>query len=60
LAGWAEADIAYYLATGFTPEFDSAGGQMASVVRNISLLPESDQQAIAAYLKSIPAIAAAP
>ncbi|WP_372605299.1 c-type cytochrome, partial [Actibacterium sp.] len=31
---WSAQDIAYYLETGFTPEFDSAGGHMASVVEN--------------------------
>lgn len=52
---WSEADIAAYLATGFTPDYDSAGGHMADVVRNLSHLPESDLRAIAAYLKALPA-----
>ena len=52
---WTEADIAYYLETGFTPDFDSAGGGMASVVQNLSNLPASDREAIAAYIKALPA-----
>lgn len=57
LAGidWSEGDIAYYLETGFTPDFDSAGGEMAEVIRNLSRLPEEDRLAIAAYLKALPA-----
>ncbi|WP_444666369.1 c-type cytochrome [Cereibacter changlensis] len=53
---WSEADIAEYLSSGFTPYFDSAGGQMADVVNNISHLPDSDREAIAAYLKKVPAV----
>lgn len=52
---WSEGDIAYYLETGFTPDFDSVGGSMADVQRNMALLPASDRTAIAAYLKAIPA-----
>jgi len=51
---WSELDIAAYLATGFTPEYDSAGGHMADVVQNLSHLPEDDLKAIAAYLKALP------
>jgi len=48
---WSEAEIAAYLNDGFTPEFDSAGGHMVSVIRNLAMLPEADRDAIAAYLK---------
>ena len=51
---WSEGEIAAYLNDGFTPEFDSAGGHMASVIANLSQLSESDRQAIAAYLKGLP------
>ncbi|MCA1775302.1 MAG: cytochrome C, partial [Loktanella sp.] len=45
------------LASGFTPEFDSAGGEMAAVIRNsTSQLKDADRQAIAAYLKAIPGV----
>jgi mono/diheme cytochrome c family protein len=51
---WSERDIAAYLNDGFTPSFDSAGGHMVSVIRNLSMLPEEDRLAIAAYLKALP------
>jgi mono/diheme cytochrome c family protein len=47
---WSAVDIAYYLKKGFTPEFDSVGGSMASVVDNMAKLPAEDREAIAAYL----------
>ena len=53
---WTEADIIEYLTSGFTPEFDSAGGHMALVVENTKHLPEADRAAIAAYLKIVPSI----
>jgi len=53
---WSEADIAYYLETGFTPDFDSAGGEMAVVVQSTAKLPPEDRAAIAAYLKAVPAV----
>lgn len=52
---WSLEDIAYYLETGFTPDFDSAGGSMASVVRNMGRLSADDRLAIAAYIKDLPA-----
>lgn len=60
---WSARDIAEYLKSGFTPDFDSAGGHMALVVQNYAHLPDSDRAAVAAYLKKAPAIetpAAAP
>ncbi|MEA5162203.1 cytochrome c [Cereibacter johrii] len=53
---WSAGDIAEYLSSGFTPEYDSAGGQMADVVRNTGQLPDEDRRAIAAYLKRVPAV----
>lgn len=54
---WSQAEIVEYLTSGFTPEFDSVGGHMAHVVDNMAALPESDRQAVAAYLKAVPAVA---
>jgi len=51
---WSESEIADYLETGFTPDFDSAGGTMAEVQRNMAKLTKEDRAAIAAYLKAIP------
>ncbi len=53
---WSASDIAGFLATGFTPEFDTAGGDMAKVVRNTAQLSDADRQAIAAYVKALPAV----
>lgn len=52
---WSESDLLGYFKTGFTPDFDSAGGHMAEVVRNLANLPDADLAAIASYLKTVPA-----
>ena len=52
---WSAGDIVSYLETGFTPDFDSVGGSMVAVQKNMALLPAEDREAIAAYLKAIPA-----
>jgi mono/diheme cytochrome c family protein len=53
---WSETDITYYLQTGFTPDFDSAGGSMADVVTSLANLTPDDAAAIAAYLKAVPTV----
>ncbi len=50
---WSAADIAEYLKSGFTPEFDTAGGHMVAVVENTAKLPQEDRDALAAYLKRL-------
>ncbi len=57
IGSWSEADIVYYLESGFTPDFDSVGGSMTSVQENMAKLPKSDLEAVAKYLKTIPAVA---
>ena len=52
---WSAQDIAYYLESGFTPDYDSAGGEMAEVVSNMAHLTPEDRAAIAAYVKAAPA-----
>ncbi|WP_299134584.1 cytochrome c [uncultured Amaricoccus sp.] len=54
IGDWSLADIAYYFESGFTPEFDSVGGAMAEVQGNLSMLPATDRNDIATYLKAIP------
>jgi len=54
LTDWSANDIAYALETGFMPDFDSLGGSMAAVTRNMAELTPEDRAAIAAYLKSVP------
>ena len=53
---WSTGEIVTYLTSGFTPEYDSAGGHMAHVVENMAKLPQGDRQAVAAYLKKVPAV----
>lgn len=50
---WSEREISGYLASGFTPSFDSVGGSMTAVVDSLSQLPAEDLAAIAAYLKAV-------
>jgi len=54
IGDWSENDIAYFLESGFTPEFDTVGGSMAAVQRNMAKLRPEDREAIAAYLKAVP------
>lgn len=54
---WTVTDIEYSLESGFDPDFDSFGGSMVEVQGNMANLSAADRAAIAAYLKSIPAIA---
>jgi len=54
IGSWSVEDIAYYLESGFTPDYDSVGGEMVSVQENMAKLPASDREAIAVYLKNIP------
>lgn len=51
---WSATDIAYYLETGLTPDYDSAGGTMVSVIANMGHLTKDDRTAIALYLKALP------
>lgn len=54
ISGWSEEDIAYYLESGFTPDFDSVGGAMVDVQANMAQLTPEDRETIAAYLKAVP------
>lgn len=58
IGSWSATDIAYYLESGFTPDFDSVGGSMTAVQESWAKLPAADREAVAAYLKSIPSSAA--
>ena len=53
---WSEKDIASFLSDGVTPDGDTAGGSMAHVIKNTALLGDEDRAAVAAYLKSLPAV----
>jgi mono/diheme cytochrome c family protein len=54
IGDWSESEIADYLETGFTPDYDSVGGAMVDVQRNMAQLTAQDRAAIAVYLKAVP------
>jgi mono/diheme cytochrome c family protein len=56
ISQWSAADIAYYLESGFTPEFDTVGGSMVAVQESMALLDKEDRDAIAAYLLALRAL----
>jgi mono/diheme cytochrome c family protein len=60
LGDWTDADVVETLTSGFTPVGDVLGGGMTDVVRNLAQLTESDREAIAVYLKSLPPLGASP
>ncbi len=53
---WSESDLAAYFSSGFTPEFDTAGGHMVEVIESLSRLSDADRAALAAYLKAVPPV----
>ena len=55
LPNWTEQDIADTLADGVTPDAGLVGGDMIEVVANTSKLTAADREAIAVYIKSLPA-----
>ena len=56
LKNWSAADVVGVLENGMTPDADRVGGNMIEVVRNTSQLTAADRMAIAAYIKSLPAV----
>lgn len=60
LKSWTVKDIADTLTTGMTPDADFVGGSMVEVVRNTSQLSEPDREAMATYIKSLPAAGSGP
>ena len=60
LGDWTEAQIVTYLGTGNRPDGDVAGGLMEEMIQGtlagLKDLAKADLQAIARYLKSIPAV----
>lgn len=57
IGDWSQEDIAYFLETGNTPDFDVVGGNMVQVQENMARLHPEDRTDIAAYLKSLPPLA---
>jgi mono/diheme cytochrome c family protein len=52
---WSKEDIAEMLRSGRTPDHGRVGSSMAEVVVNTATFPQSDRDAIAGYVKSLPA-----
>jgi nicotinate dehydrogenase subunit B len=50
---WTEGAFFAYLRTGAAPDHGTAAGPMASVVRELKALPDSDIRAMAVYLASL-------
>ena len=59
IGNWSEGDIAELLRTGNTPNHGRVGSSMTEVVTNTAMLPQSDRDAIAVYIKSLPSRATA-
>jgi mono/diheme cytochrome c family protein len=55
IGNWSEQEIAEVLKTGNTPNHGRVGSSMTDVVTNTAMLPQSDRDAMAAYIKSLPA-----
>jgi mono/diheme cytochrome c family protein len=51
---WSEKEIASFLGDGMMPDGDYAGGPMADVITNTSLLGADDRAAMANYIASLP------
>jgi mono/diheme cytochrome c family protein len=54
IGDWSEADIATMLKTGETPNHGQVGSSMAEVVINMAMLSDTDREAVARYIKSLP------
>jgi mono/diheme cytochrome c family protein len=55
IGAWTAEDLARLLRDGHTPDGRVTGSAMADVVTNTAMLSEADRNAIAAYIKSLPA-----
>jgi mono/diheme cytochrome c family protein len=53
---WSEDDIASLLKSGITPDGDFVAAPMSEVVDGTAKLSDADRMAIAAYLKTVPAV----
>jgi mono/diheme cytochrome c family protein len=54
IANYSEKDITYLLETGFKPDYDVVGSNMADVIENTSKLSAVDRAAIATYIRALP------
>ncbi len=57
IGSWSQDEIEFFLELGMLPDGDFTGGNMSAVIDdNTSKLSAADREAIALYLKSVPAI----
>jgi len=57
IGSWSQSDIVNLLQTGFKPDFDNVQGTMDEAIQHgLKDLTPDDLEAIAVYLKAIPAI----
>ena len=57
IGDWSITDLVWYLETGLKPDGDDTQGLMSELIRHgFANLPRDDREAIARYLKSVPAI----
>jgi mono/diheme cytochrome c family protein len=54
LRDWSEGQLAEMLKAGTTPNHGRVGSSMTDVVTNLAMLPASDRDAIAAFVKRLP------
>ena len=54
LGQWSVNDLVEVLTNGRTPDGRNVGSSMAGIVHNTAMLPQSDREAIAVYIKSLP------
>jgi mono/diheme cytochrome c family protein len=55
IGSWSKPELVEALTDGRTPELREIGSSMADVVTNLAMLPASDREAIATYIRSLPA-----
>ncbi len=55
IGNWSAQQVSELLRTGNTPKHVRVGSSMAGVVTNMAMLPQGDRDAVAVYLKSLPA-----
>jgi mono/diheme cytochrome c family protein len=56
LSSWSVENLTKLLETGENRDADTVGGDMAKVVSNTAQLTDADRKAMAAYVKSLPAV----
>ena len=57
IGSWSEIDLTFFLRTGFTPTGDDVQGEMREAIDDgLRHLTQEDLEAMAAYLKALPAI----